>query len=378
MSKYLFRAILAVILSTTASVSAQEPSPAVFVNVDEVGGLTAEGRIPIGGTDLTIPVRFHNVDDARTFIRNAYYFQSSAVTIEDISVKWNDEYMWGFEQAYYLDCLPWNTPPCYSWFDLYLDSTPITRGLGGFALAGLSYEGTGLPADFDDIACTFTLTGVSGPPGAILTMDSTWSPFSGFWEWSGVGTNVSWGGPYDFLFERGSSCSEPYTTCWPQPMKPGIYDNDRVLNVSIFCEDNDEVDLASVLIFGKIPSLTNDGVAWIEGDSIVTDAFLMRFLGCAGFRPLTPEGVDDTYFVTYVKNGTEYSLEGNFVLSFVWGDVTFDGMVSLDDVTFMIEYLFGGGPGCTLDGCKVDELMDVDQSGRFDMLDVGALIEMIY
>ena len=46
---------------------------AVFVNVDEVGGLV-DGLIPEGGCDLVIPIHFQNAGEARTAISNGFHF----------------------------------------------------------------------------------------------------------------------------------------------------------------------------------------------------------------------------------------------------------------------------------------------------------------
>ncbi len=374
---YLINLVILLMLLTVASVRAQEPLPAVFVDVTEIIGLDAAGDIPESGANLSIPVRFHNVDTCRTVVSNGFYFYSPDATVGNIAVEWNPTYPWNTQLAIPLGCFPPPTGDCYAWFDLGTYALPITKGLGGFFMAGLALNGAGLPPDFDDVAYTFHLTNVAGPPGGTLTMDTTWWEPSNYWLWSGVGADVSWGGPYVARF---APCCEfdPYTTCWPQPIELGVNDNDRVLNVSIFNEDNALVDLASVRVLGKIPCLTNDGVAWIEGDSIVTDCSLMRFLGSGGFRPLPPDNFIGVYFVTYdTDSGESVTLFGDFSMAINQADVTFDGLVNIDDALFMTEHLFGDGPSCALDGYEMDEMIDVDQNGRFDLLDVRALIEMI-
>ncbi len=370
------------ILLLLVAVSAQEPLPAIYVNPEEVGGLTPDGFIPQGGTDLTIPVRFHNVDTARVAISNGYYFSSSTgfpwnITIDNISIEWNPAYPWGIEEAGQMGCFPWEG--CYAWFDLITHEAFIDRGLGGYGMAGLTNQGSGMPADFNGIAYTFTLTGVNGEPGAILTMDSTWWPPANYWLWSGVYDTVSWGGPYMWQVQYWPCWSGPQTYCWPQPIELGVNDNDRVLMIYIWCEiDLENVDLGSVRVFGKIPTYSQE-TAWILDDMIVTDCSLMRFLGCGGFRPLPPDDFIGEYFVTYEKySGESVTVFGDFSMTINQADVTFDGVVNIDDALFMAEHLFGDGPSCTLDGYEVDEMIDVDQNGRFDLLDIRCLIDQIF
>ncbi|UCG61436.1 MAG: hypothetical protein JSV52_14120 [Candidatus Zixiibacteriota bacterium] len=366
--------VLLQVLAFTAD--AQQPLPAVWVDMSEVTGVLPGTNVIVDGSLVSIPIRFTNVDQARTAISNGFYFHGSGVSIDSISVKWNGAYPWGVEEALLLGCYPWEE--CYAWFDYTTVESYIDKGLGGYGMVALTGSGDGMPADFDDIAYTLHLSDVGGY-WETLTLDTTWWPPANLWLWTGVEEDVSWGGPYEWLVNYNPCQGGPFTYCWPQPVELGVNDNDRVLKVYIECELNiGIVDLSSVKVFGQIPTYTQDQ-AWIEDDDlIVTDCFLMRFLGSGGFRPLPPDDFIGEYFVTYnYYIGTERTLYGDFAMNISQGDVNFDGSLGIDDVVFMTDHLFGDGPGCTLDGCKVDELMDVDQSGRFDMLDVGALIEMI-
>jgi hypothetical protein len=170
-----------------------------------------------------------------------------------------------------------------------------------------------------------------------------------------------------------SDC-EPNTTCWPQPTVLKALENDRILNVIIHCEDNSQVILSSIRVF-NIPPYTG---ARIDGDSIVTDAFIMRFLGAGGMRPVPSEGyTDHDYPVYYDKlDGSSVELHGLFNLKVTVGDVTFDGIQDLDDIVFMTEYLFNKGQIATIWNEEMPESMDVDQNGRFDLLDIRAMLEL--
>ncbi len=128
----------------------------------------------------------------------------------------------------------------------------------------------------------------------------------------------------------------------------------------------------SILVQGKIPPYT-EAAPYVDGDSIVTDCFIMRFLGASGFRPIPPEGVQSIYTVEYDKVGGEHVvLTGDFVLSVYQGDVTLDGLVNAEDVVFMSQYLWHKGPMC-----EIEEFMDVDANGRVDIRDMSALIERV-
>ncbi len=382
--------LLAVMVLFSFGLASAQDWPTVYVDMSEVTGLTGEGKIPSGGGDLVIPVRFLNaitnlpgdtLGGFRTAISNGFYFRSDdGVTIGSIAFQKNCDYKWDMECAFMQGCYPWTG--CYSWFDMYFGITVLAKGLGGLGVAGLANEGTGLPADFNDIAYSFALTGVAGPDGAKLVLDTTyWEP-GNFWLWTAVGDSVLWGGGnngYVFEFEGGEPpCPAPYTEIYPNPFDIGGLDGERILEIYIFCEDVADVDLASVKVLGKIPCYTNAGLAWIEGDVVVTDVFLMRFLGSGGWRPLPPDDFIGTYTVVYTAGGVEKTLEGDFTMMISQGDVTCDGVTNMDDAIFMVDHLFNGGPTCNIDGQRLDEMMDYDQSGRFDLLDVRALLEGLF
>ncbi|UCG61438.1 MAG: dockerin type I repeat-containing protein [Candidatus Zixiibacteriota bacterium] len=462
MKKSAFLLTIVALLSLAVVLSAQEPLPAIYVDLTEVEGLDENGCIPEGGADLVIPIHFLNSDgedDFRTWISNGFYFDSpDGVTITGIDFEKNCEYNIDLACAISNECYPFEPFNCYSWFDMYFNDIQISKGLGGIGITGLAENGTGLPPGFDDWIYRFTVKGITGAAGTRLVLDSTsWEPYW-IWMWDIPGI-PSWGGPYEFSIgswvvphitsapptasycpgdafyydvdadgaeplaytlaaspagmtidpatgEINWVCGSPgyywvkvvvsndhgvdeqsfvidviscaYTRCWPQPVELGVNDNDGILNVSIFSEYNDKVDLASVRVFGKIPSYSNDGEAWIEGDSIVTDCFLMRFLGSGGFRPLPPDDFTGEYFVTYSCAGETKTLVGDYAMNISQGDVNFDGSVNLEDVVLMIDWLFNGGAKTRLYNESMDECMDIDGSGRIDLLDVRALIEMIY
>jgi len=140
-----------------------------------------------------------------------------------------------------------------------------------------------------------------------------------------------------------------------------------------------DVDLETVRVLGKIPPY--DG-AWVKGDWLITTAFVMRFLGAIGVRPIT-EDFDATYTVEFDLVGGEHILvEGEFSLVIYPGDLTFDGVINIEDLIFLSDYLYNGGPVPTIeapDGTvwEVSELLDIDRDGDVDEDDLEALEEIL-
>lgn len=356
--------ILLLILCANVPVIGQS----VYVNMDEIEGLGPMGMIQ-SGSSITVPVRFANAGEPRTAISNGFRFKGNGVSCGAVEGNWNPDYPWNYELAYYLGCLP---PSCYPFFDRSTYISHFVNGIGFTGVSGIS--GTGLPVDFDGIAYYITVNNIVG--NGPFVMDSSWWTPANFWLWSGVVENVDWGGPYEFWVCCPPPCEEgPHTTCWPQPLSsPKTLENDGMLNISIHCEENDQVILESVRVQGKLPAFTE---VRLEGDSIVTDCFLPRFLGVSGFRPIPPEGIFSTYTVQYDRlDGSHVVLTGEFVMAVFTGDVDLDGLVDIDDIIYMTDYAFNGGPGCAFSDEPLDELMDIDRNGRFDLLDIRELIQI--
>ncbi|UCE23347.1 MAG: hypothetical protein JSU74_08555 [Candidatus Zixiibacteriota bacterium] len=162
----------------------------------------------------------------------------------------------------------------------------------------------------------------------------------------------------------------PATFCYPQPTIIGLSDN--ILKVYFRGQgfSIDEVLTDSVFVQGKIPPYT--GVRR-EGRWLVTDCFIFRFLGSSGFRPIPPEGIKAKYTVEFdLISGEHIVLEGDYELVVIHGDMTLDGQVNADDVIFMSEYFWHGGPAC-----EVEEFMDLNWDGVIDPRDLALLIEIV-
>jgi len=142
-----------------------------------------------------------------------------------------------------------------------------------------------------------------------------------------------------------------------------------------------EVVMESILIQGKIPPY--EGYPIIENGKIVTASFIMRFLGCSGFRPITGD-FKSTYTVEFDWiDGTHTILTGDYHLDIYGADVTFDGQANLDDLIFAADYFWRGGSVPTVVDDKteevwdVPELLDIDGNGDINPLDIRAMMELI-
>jgi len=342
------------------------PVSMAWVDPSTVGGLTDDGKIPIGGTDLTIPIRFTNTFEPASTILNGFALHSDNVEWREVAVQWNSDYPWDYFMATAL-----GAPDPFFDYGVYvndrsLDGSPAdTVSLCGFA----SSSGGGLPYAFDDVAYTLTIKGVAGDAGDTLILDSTsWAPARN-WMWSGAQQEVDWGGPYVFEVE---SPDPPYTTCWPQPTILKYIENDGLLNVSVHNEKNYEVVLESIRVQGQIPPFTN---ARIEGDSIVTDCDVLNFLGVSGFRPIPDEGIQAPYTIEYDKvDGSHIVLIGEFDLHLYPGDISAsecnacdfnsDGIVNSLDVSLIEDYVWNGNRAS-----YPAEAFDINGDGNVDVLD---------
>ncbi|UCG62914.1 MAG: hypothetical protein JSV52_06420 [Candidatus Zixiibacteriota bacterium] len=549
-------ALLAVLVIASFSLAtAQVDSCRVYVDLAEVTGLTAEGKIPLAGGDLVIPIYFLNlnrdgVNEVRTAISNGFYFDSpDGVTIGGVTLGKNCTYPFEMECAFMAGCYPFQG--CYSWFDMYWGAAALTKGLGGLGIAGVSNEGDGLPAGFNNWLYSLNVASVAGAAEAQLVLDTTyWEP-GNFWLWTAVGDSIAWDGPYVFQFEPGgcedvaiattapagpyldgdaftydvdatgdapitfaldpgapagmtidpvsglinwtcvkgthpvtvrvsndcpseateefvivvnkapvitaiddqtategaaftynveldevgypipptfsiagpagmtiepvtgvidwtaavgvhavtvtatntaglsddedftitvSGC-DPYATCFPETTKLKALENERRLDVRIWCDDFEDIDWGTIRVFNIPPySADHPQIEYFGDDSaLVTDCFIMRFLGAGGMRPVPSDGYQDRPCPVYYdyKSGGDQTLTFLFNLTMYVGDVTFDGVTNIEDAVFMIDWLFNGGPRATLWGERMDECMDVDDSGRIDLLDVRAIIDIV-
>jgi len=334
------------------------------IAVDHVDGLDdpAAGEFSDGAT-LTFHMRVTGDADPHLMLNNGYTFSSANCTWGSLTGAYNTAY------------------PIDTWFDFIAvinfwanGSIEDTVGTGL-----LSLFGSGLPADFDGILYTFTIGPVNGVPGDQLTLDSSWYPPSNPWMWDVVGEDVAWGGPYTYSIPQGGVCEEgPSTHCTPQPTI--LKAIDRVLYVHIACEDNATVDFGTIRV-GNIPPYEP---VYVDGDGeIVTSAFVFRFLGASGFRPVTAD-FEATYTVyyNYLDGSAADPIIGDYALKVYPGDVTFDGQANMDDIIFAADYFWrGGGVPSMLDkegtAWECTELLDANQDGSIDPRDVIEIMNIV-
>ncbi len=143
--------------------------------------------------------------------------------------------------------------------------------------------------------------------------------------------------------------------------------------------DVDDVDLETVRVQSKIPPY--DGITR-KGDWIITTAFVMRFLGSSGFRPITGD-FEATYTVEFdLLSGEHVVVEGEFSMRVYPGDLTIDGKANIDDLIFLADFLYRGGSVPSIkdsDGqsWEITELMDIDHDEDIDDDDLEALLNLI-
>lgn len=340
-----------VLLAAVMVSSAVGPAWAQGILLDHVDGLIEGEFIPENAT-LTFHMRTQGDATPHLMMNNGFKFSSSDITWTNLSGEFSTDY------------------PSEEWFDfvrvinIWGGGPPEDTVLVGL----LSLFGPGLPIDFDGILYTFTIGPLTGPYGAMLTLDSTWCPPSNPWMWDIVGENVAWGGPYAFFMAH---CF-PYTYCEPQPTI--LKDIEDILRVHIEFVPPDDIIWESVRVQSKIPPY--EGYPVVEDGHLVTACFIMRFLGSSGFRPITGD-FEATYTVEFdMTDGSHEVLTGDYSLKVYPGDVTFDARCDMNDIIFMADYFWRGGGVCKYFDEEAAEFMDIDNDGRVNPLDVRRVMEL--
>ncbi len=244
-----------------------------------------------------------------------------------------------------------------------ITSTPVLVGAEGDAYF-YDVEADGYPEP------TFALT--VNPDGMTIdeaTGEINWTPtVLGDYDVTVVASNgIGDDAVQTFVIAVAEGCPEVITYLEQDPI---ILKDlaDRVLRVYIECEDNANVNLSTVVVQGKIPPYT---AARVEGDLLVTDVFIFRFL--AAWRPISAD-VQSSYTVGYSMNdGTPVELSGEMNLNVYPGDLNFDGFEDVQDISFMVDYMFLKGAEPML-----DEALDVNRDGYVDVRDLRTLVELVY
>ncbi len=327
------------------------------ITVDHVDGLVSATEFEDGAV-LTFHMRLTGDANAHFVISNGFEVAGDGLNWGGMTAALNPAYKWDLSFGF----------PCF--FDLGMFINYFADGVGadtiGFGGAAGMY-GTGLPAGFDDIGYTFTIGPITGTAGSILTVDSAFYPPAGRWVWDIAEGNVGWDGPFSYtLKDGGGGCEEVITYLEQDPII--LKDMaDRTLRVYVECEDNANVDLSTVVVQGKIPPYT---AARIEGDLLVTDVFIFRFL--SAWRPISAD-VQGTYSVGYTVGGVAKTLYGEMNLQVYPGDLNFDGFEDVQDINFMVDYMFNKGEVPML-----EEALDVNRDGYVDIRDLREIVNIVY
>ncbi len=145
--------------------------------------------------------------------------------------------------------------------------------------------------------------------------------------------------------------------------------SNRILKVYVRGGNFDvrDIDLSTVVLQGKIPPYTE---ARIEGNKLVTDAFIFRFL--SAWRPITDD-IHGTYSVSFdLNNGEHITLYGEVNIDYIPGDLNFDGVLDEADIAFLEDYFFNGGPEPML-----EEALDVNHDGYVNEDDLEFLRQLV-
>ncbi len=314
-----------VLLCALLTVATINVSATPRIEVDHVEGLDASGGIYPGAT-LTFHMRITGDAYAYPVISNGFSIKGDGISWTAVTGELNPAYNWDLSFGF----------PCF--FDLGMYITAFSTGSGtdtiGFGGAADIF-GTGLPAGFDDIAYTITIGPFEGYDSGTIVLDSScYYPSTGCWVWGW--TAVEWGGPYEYGYCEGCGGSDPETYLEQDPI---ILKDlaDRVLRVYVANENVGDIDLNSVVVQGKIPPYT---AARIEGDLLVTDVFMFRFL--SAWRPISAD-VQGTYSISYDIGGVTKTLYGDVNIQVYPGDLNFDGVEDQQDILFMVDYIWNGG-----------------------------------
>lgn len=173
-----FRSGLIILIALLVATPSLMADP--MVTIDHVDGLSPMGNIPEGST-LTFHIRFFNDAGNQDAVSNGYQISGEGYDWTTVSGVWN--------------------PDFYVYFD-FTFVNPITTGSGADTIGFAALCGShipGLPADYDDIAHTFTIGPITRGTGPLVVDSSFWYP-ANYWLWGPYSNegDVGWGGPYEY------------------------------------------------------------------------------------------------------------------------------------------------------------------------------------
>ncbi|MEW6413300.1 MAG: putative Ig domain-containing protein, partial [Candidatus Zixiibacteriota bacterium] len=246
-------------------------------------------------------------------------------------------------------------------------STPVVEGTVD-ELYSYDADADGYPEP------TFALA--YGPAG--MTIDAA----TGLIEWTPTET-----GSFDVTIEAindyGTATQEFTITVFSQFQPVTFLDQDpiylkdvqdKILGVMLAGFDVSTVDVSSILVNYEVPPKdTPYDTVYAEYPLPVLKipVGVMRFM--SNWRPIKTT-VQDTYVVSFtLLDGTPVELVGDVNIEIVPGDLTLDGIVNNDDISFMVDLLWNHGKYPTY-----EELADIDGNGKVDPIDLRVLIKLVY
>jgi len=135
------------------------------------------------------------------------------------------------------------------------------------------------------------------------------------------------------------------------------YGFDSVSNVMIYLKDSIGIILDSVF---------TDINGYYKFDSLDISKYMLNIMPPTGYAAIEEE-------VTIIIMGITHQIDFSLIESFVCGDASGDEGVNILDVTFLINYLYKGGPPP-----DPPEAADVNNDGGLNILDVTFLINYLY
>ncbi len=179
----------------------------------------------------------------------------------------------------------------------------------------------------------------------------------------------------------GSAFAQQNMLFKPEPQKalfvhayPAIMDTVFIGDLVDF--DYDAVDPSSVMINGSIPATS---VTILDTHPDFTDRALQIVFPARSFI--------ESYGILFGESTQSYSVTGNFVakqdftfdgevafIGHLLGDVNGDEKVNLLDITYLIQYIYSGGP----EPKPGREYGDITRDGKINLLDILKIIKITY
>lgn len=137
-----------------------------------------------------------------------------------------------------------------------------------------------------------------------------------------------------------------------------------------------DINHSTILINGRVPASNVTYLPTHEnfsGDAVELEVLIPRFL--AGYQPIWGTALEEYTVAGQFTDETSFSVTGRVTLiGHRAGDINRDGATNISDLTYLIDFIFRGGPPP-----PVMELADVDGScGSANILDLTYFVDFIF